>query len=254
MACSNKCDCFGLPFLLYVDKLCKGTSRIASLEWPEKVEIAMGGVNFTIFLVGHGCRLVATLNATLSRAGYITKIYPLSKSFLSEHDPSVPGCAILSLSMDDLSGLDVQQALARQEIARPVVFLTDHVTVPVTVLAMRAGAIDVLLEPIERSQLLESIRRAQQQDEMNRRVQAERETIIELAQKLSPREREVLIHVIAGLRNKEIAEILGVGVKTIKVHRGRAMKKMEVASLAELVRIAAKVPLQPESISQGLIS
>ena len=212
----------------------------------------MTAVNFTVFLVGHEPKLVEALTALLWRVGYETKIYRSSERFLNEHDPSIPGCAVLNLSTCGLGGLDVQQILVRQEIERPVVFLTDHGTIPATVQAMRAGAIDVLLTPVEPSQLLQAIRRAQERDETNRRAQVELHAIGTLVRKLSPREREVLSHVIAGLRNKEIAEILGVGVKTIKVHRGRAMKKMEVDSVAELVRITTKVSLQPDQITRSL--
>jgi len=210
----------------------------------------MTRVDFTVFLVGHEAKLVEFLTAVLWRVGYKAKIYPSSENFLSEHDPSVPGCAVLDLSMHGLRGLNVQHALARDKIERPVVFLTDHVTVPVTVRAMRAGAVDVLLKPVEPTQLLQAIRRAEDRDETNRRAQIELQTIGTLVQKLSPREREVLTHVIAGLRNKEIAEILGVGVKTIKVHRGRAMKKMEVDSVAELVRITTKISLQSDQTTR----
>ena len=212
----------------------------------------MTAVNFTVFLVGHEPKLVEALTALLWRVGYETKIYRSSERFLSEHDPSIPGCTVLNLSMCGLGGLDVQQILMRQEIERPVVFLTDHGTIPATVQAMRAGAIDVLLTPVEPSQLLQAIKCAQQRDETNRRAQVELQAIGTLVRKLSPREREVLSHVIAGLRNKEIAELLGVGVKTIKVHRGRAMKKMEVDSVADLVRITTKVSLQPDQITRSL--
>ena len=218
---------------------------------PLESEFAMTRPDFTVFLVGHEAKLVNFLTAVLWRVGYKAKIYPSTELFLSEHDTSVPGCAVLDLSMHGLKGLNVQRTLVRQEIERPVVFLTDHVTVPITVQAMRAGAIDVLLKPVEPIQLLQAVRRAQERDEANRHVQIELHTIGALIQKLSPREHEVLIHVIAGLRNKEIAEILGVGVKTIKVHRGRAMKKMEVDSVAELVRITTKISLQSDQTTRA---
>jgi RNA polymerase sigma factor (sigma-70 family) len=209
-------------------------------------EVVVARAEFTVFLVGHDARLAAALTNLLSRAGYMTRTYSSSGSFLSSHDSSVPGCAVLDLSMQDLRGLDVQQILRREEIERPVLFLTDHATVPVTVRAMRAGAIDVLLKPVNPSELLRSIRHASGRDETNRRAQTERRTIGALAQKLSPREKEVLTHVVAGLRNKDIAEILGIGVKTIKVHRGRVMKKLEVTSVAELVRMATKISWEPD--------
>jgi len=201
--------------------------------------------DFTIFLVGHDPKLVVSLTSLLRRSGYKTTAYSSSKYFLSSHDPSVPGCALLDLSMQDLEGLSLQRDLMRLEIERPVVFLTENATVPVTVQVMREGAIDVLLKPVDLSQLLQSIRRAEDRDRTNRCVFVERRTINALAQKLSPREREVLTHVATGLRNKDIADTLGVGVKTIKVHRGRVMKKMEAANLVELVRKAAKISSQP---------
>ncbi len=143
--------------------------------------------------------------------------------------------------MSGLSGLDVQQALTERAVDRPIIFLTGRGTTRASVQAMKAGAIDVLLRPINRSELLLAVKRAEQQDTERRSVRA-------LFEALTPREREVLAHVIAGLRNKQIAATLGTVEKTIKVHRGRVMGKMGVGSVAELVRMTEKLSLQPSQI------
>jgi FixJ family two-component response regulator len=152
---------------------------------------------------------------------------------------------VLDLTMPGLDGLEVQQKLAGKATRRPIVFLTGHGNVPVSVRAMKAGAVDFLLKPVNRDDLLEAVERAVALDKVTRRVDAERRAIYALLEKLTPREREVLTHVIAGRLNKQIAADLGTVEKTIKVHRSRMMAKMGVRTVAALVRLTQKVPLQP---------
>ena len=152
---------------------------------------------------------------------------------------SIPGCVVLELSM---RGLDLQQTLAHHEVERPVIFLSSSGGVAESVLAMKAGAIDVLpMKPINPFELLEAIKRAKERDSAN----AESRAIRALLQNLTPREKEVLNHVVAGRLNKQTAAILGIGVKTIKVHRSRVMKKLGVQHMAQLVRMTERVSLQP---------
>jgi FixJ family two-component response regulator len=208
--------------------------------------------DFTIFLINDDSRVLKALTRLLQNAGYKTKAYSSSKTFLGEHDASIPGCAVLDLSMSGLNGLDVQHALTRQGVDRPIIFLTGRGTIRATVQAMKAGAIDVLLKPIDRRELLQAVKRAQEEDKMRRDIDAECRTVRTLLEELTPREREVLTYVIAGLRNKQIAATLGTVEKTIKVHRGRVMGKMRVGSVAELVRMTEKISLQPSQLVNSL--
>jgi RNA polymerase sigma factor (sigma-70 family) len=208
----------------------------------------MPAADFTVFLIDDDPCVLRVLKRHFQSAGYKIKTYSSCEAFLDEHDASMPGCVVLNLSMPDLNGLAVQQALTRQGADRPVIFFAGHVTIEAAILAMKGGAIDVLLKPVNRSKLLQTIKCAEERDKINRRVDAERQTIHELLEELTPREREVLAYVIAGNLNKQIAAALGTVEKTIKVHRSRIMTKMEVRSVAQLVRMTEKISLQPYQI------
>lgn len=205
----------------------------------------MSTTDFSVFLIDDDAGVLKALTRLLQTAGYKTKAFSSSIEFLREHDPSVPGCVVLDLAMPGLDGLELQQALTRQAADRPIIFLTGHGSVPTSVTAMRAGAIDFLLKPVKRCDLLRAVTQAAERDKVTRRARAERRTIRELLETLTPREREVLTHVIAGSLNKQIAAGLGTVEKTIKVHRSRMMAKMGVRTVAELVRLTEKVSLQP---------
>jgi FixJ family two-component response regulator len=212
----------------------------------------MATAAFTIFLIDDDTCVLKALTRLLQAAGYRTKAYSSSETFLHEHDASISGCAVLDLSMPVLNGLDAQQALMRQGADRPIIFLTGQGSIEMSVLAMRAGAVDVLVKPVNRSELLQAIKCSEERDKINRHAAAERRVIHELHEKLTRREREVLRHVIAGTINKQIAIALGVGEKTIKVHRGRIMKKMRARSMAALVRMTEKISLQPSRFENSL--
>ena len=205
----------------------------------------MGTTDFSVFLIDDDPGVLKSLTRLLQTAGYKTKAFSSSEAFLEEHDPSVPGCAVLDLTMPGLDGLELQQELAGKATSRPIVFLTGHGNVPVSVRAMKAGAVDFLLKPVKRDDLLEAVGRAATLDKVARRTDEERRAIYALLEKLTPRETEVLTHVIAGRLNKQIAANLGTVEKTIKVHRSRMMAKMGVRTVAALVRLTQKVSLQP---------
>src|SRR5262249_7929721 len=152
--------------------------------------------------------------------------YSSSETFLAEHDASAPGCVVLDMVMPTVNGLDVQQALKLHEVERPIVFLTGTANVHSAVLAMKGGALDVLVKPVKASALLQAMKVAEEYDRTSRGVENERQKILALFKKLSPREKEVLIHVVAGKQSKQIARVLGISVKTAKVHRGNMMGKM----------------------------
>jgi FixJ family two-component response regulator len=200
---------------------------------------------FTVFLIDDDRGVLESLTRLLRTTGYRVKAYSSSETFLAEHDAFAPGCVVLDMSMPILTGLDVQRALKRHGFERPIIFLTSHANVHSTVIAMRAGATDVLVKPVKASELLQAIRLAEEQDKINRCVERERRAILALLAKLSPREKEVLTHVIAGQQNKQIAGVLGISVKTAKVHRCHMMAKMGVGNVAELVQMTARISMRP---------
>jgi FixJ family two-component response regulator len=201
--------------------------------------------DFTVFLIDDDASVLKALARLIQAAGYKTKAYRSSKAFLDEHDSSIPGCALLDLSMTGLNGLAVQQTLKRQEVSRPIIFLAGRGAIRKIIQAMKQGAIDVLIRPINQSELVHAVECAEKQDNANRRADAECRAVYDRLKELTPREREVLTYVIGGNLNKQIAAALGTVEKTIKVHRSRIMIKMEVRSVAQLVRMTEKISLQP---------
>jgi FixJ family two-component response regulator len=180
------------------------------------------------------------LSRLLRARGYEVEAFTSPQAFLAGHDASIPGCAVFDISMPGLDGLELQQVLTAGGSLRPVIFLTGKGDIPTSVRAMKAGAIDFLTKPVNGDELLAAIARAENKDATTRRDSAELDQINARFAILTPREREVMTHVIAGRLNKQIAGDLGTVEKTIKVHRGRVMEKMGVRSVADLVRLAEK--------------
>jgi FixJ family two-component response regulator len=199
----------------------------------------------TVFLVDDDAGVLKAISRLLRTRGYETQGFTSPQEFLGTHDSSIPGCAVLDVSMPDLDGLELQQALTAGGSQRPVIFLTGEGDIPTSVRAMKAGAIDFLTKPVSEADLLAAIARAVQIDSENRRTSCELESIKARFAGLTPREHEVMTHVIAGRLNKQIAGDLGTVEKTIKVHRGRVMEKMAVRSVADLVRLAEKAGISP---------
>jgi len=196
---------------------------------------------FTIFLVDDDAGVLKALSRLLHARGYEVRPFASPQAFLSDHAASIPGCAVLDVSMPDLDGLALQQVLTEDGSQRPVIFLTGKGDIPTSVRAMRAGAIDFLTKPVNDGDLLAAISRAEKRDTEIRSINADLNSINARFAILTPREREVMTHVIAGRLNKQIAGDLGTVEKTVKVHRGRVMNKLGVRSVAELVRLAEKV-------------
>jgi FixJ family two-component response regulator len=200
---------------------------------------------FTVFLVDDDAGVLKALSRLLRAHGYVTRSFTSAQEFLDGHDTAVPGCAVLDVSMPGLDGLELQQAMTTAGIQRPIIFITGKGDIPTSVRAMKAGAIDFLPKPVRDEDLLSAIDNARGADAKKREVQAERASIQAKIATLTPREREVLAHVIAGRLNKQIAGALGTVEKTIKVHRGRMMEKLGVCSVADLVRLAEKAGISP---------
>jgi FixJ family two-component response regulator len=195
---------------------------------------------FTVFIVDDDAGVLKALSRLLRAKGYDVRSYTSPQEFLARHDATVPGCAVLDVAMPGLDGLELQQALTSGGSDRPIIFITGKGDIPTSVRAMKAGAVDFLTKPVSDQDLLGAITRAEEQDTKAREVYAEFALVEAKMTTLTPREREVLTHVVAGRLNKQIACDLGTVEKTIKVHRSRMMKKLGVRTVADLVRMAEK--------------
>ena len=199
---------------------------------------------FTVYLVDDDAGVLKSLSRLLRAKGYNVKPYSSPQAFLEEHDEAIPGCAILDVSMPDLDGLEIQDVLTTASGSqRPVVFVTGKGDIPTSVRAMKAGAIDFLTKPVKDQDLFEALSRAEASDAELRRLRSELDVMRTKVRTLTPREREVLTHVVAGRLNKQIAGDLGTVEKTIKVHRSRMMEKLGIRRVADLVRMAEKLNL-----------
>jgi FixJ family two-component response regulator len=200
----------------------------------------------TVFIVDDDAGVLKALARLIGTAGYRVQPHEDVEAFLSVLRPDTPGCILLDLSMPALGGLKVQEWLNRQGFAQPIVFLTGRGDIAASVHAMKAGAADFLTKPVREAELFAAIDAALDTDRRTRSGRAELAAIMARVASLTPREREVLAHVVAGRLNKQIAASLGTAEKTVKVHRHRVMEKMQVRSVADLVRLAARAGIGPE--------
>jgi FixJ family two-component response regulator len=195
----------------------------------------------TVYLVDDEPSVLRAMSRLLRAAGHQVSAFRSPQAFLAGHDPTVPGCVVLDLAMPGLNGLELQMALSESGCQRPIIFVTGHGDVPSSVRAMKAGAVDFLTKPVSENDLLAALHRAIERDRLRRRVDTELHAFAERLKTLTPREREVLQHVVAGQLNKQIAAELGIVEKTIKVHRSRVMEKMGVRTVADLVRMTERI-------------
>lgn len=206
----------------------------------------MSNLGFTAFLVDDDQGVLKALTRLLRAAGYNTESFCSPREFLTAHDASVPGCAIVDLAMSELDGLQLQEILINDGSERPIIFLTGYGDISSSVKAMRAGAIDFLTKPVKHELLFAALDRAAEVDRQLREKRQEERSINDRLAMLTRREREVLRYVVAGRLNKQIAATLGTVEKTIKVHRGRMMTKLGVRCVADLVRLTERAGIPPE--------
>ena len=195
----------------------------------------------TVFLVDDDDAVRASISRFLTASGLHVRSFASAQELLADRDLDRPGCLLLDLKIPGIDGLELQEALNESASAHPIVFLTGHGSVGESVAAMKAGATDFLEKPAEPSELLATVKRAISLDARQRQEAQEIAALIRRLDRLTPRERQVFERVVAGRLNKQIAFELGVSEKTVKVHRGRVMDKMQVQSLAELARLAERL-------------
>jgi FixJ family two-component response regulator len=194
-----------------------------------------------VFLVDDNPSVRKGLARLIGSAGYAVEAFASAREFLAHDRPSGPCCLVLDVRMPGLDGLELQKALAAGGRRMSIVFITGHADVPMSVKAMKGGAVDLLTKPVDAEDLLEAIERAVAKDVRELGEEARAGELQELVKRLTPRETAVFALVVTGMLNKQIAVELGIGEKTVKVHRARVMEKLRVGSVAELVRLADRL-------------
>jgi len=211
----------------------------------------MAETNSTVFVVDDDASVRRSLKRLLRASGFVVEEFASAADFLNTARASGPGCVVLDVRMPNLTGPELFDRMARTGSTLPVIFLTAHGDVATSVRAMKGGAVDFLLKPVDGNTLLDAIRSAIRRHVSGLAAASRLEVLGSRLKRLSPREREVMALVVKGEPNKRIAVELCISEKTVKVHRHRVMEKMEAASLADLVRLAGAVPAGGLSVDAG---
>ena len=198
-----------------------------------------------VFVVDDDISVRESLELLIKFAGWQPETFSSAEEFLARPRSLTPSCLVLDVSLPELNGLELQKLIAGDRIDMPIIFITGHGDVPMTVQAMKAGAIEFLMKPFDDEVLLSAIRHAIKRSAAVLDDQAELQMLRDSYESLTPREQEIMRLVVAGMLNKQIGMKLGISEITVKAHRGKAMQKMKADSLADLVKIAVRLGLAP---------
>jgi len=209
-----------------------------------KDEVAMPDVQPIVFVVDDDISVRESLELLIRSAGWRAETFASAQAFLSRPRPAVPCCLVLDVTMPGLNGLELQQRLA-ERTEMPIIFVTGYGDVPMTVRAMKAGAVEFLTKPVKDDVLLEAIRHSIERSRATLDREAQMQLLRDCYSSLTPREREVMELVVSGLLNKQVGGELGISEITVKAHRGQVMRKMKADSLADLVTMAQRLGVRP---------
>jgi FixJ family two-component response regulator len=205
----------------------------------------MTAIKPTVFVIDDDASVRKSLSRLLRSAGYQAETFPSAEEFLHREHFDGVGCIVLDVQMPGLSGMDLQEELNKADYHMPIIFITGHGDIPMSVQAMKKGAVDFLTKPFDGKELLRAVENATEKDGQGRTEYHEVQDIRRRIESLTAREYEIFRYVITGMLNKQIALELKIAEKTVKVHRGRVMEKLGADSVAELVRLAEKGGIEP---------